>query len=76
LQDLEDEAASLQGERMRAQVLMQKVARTLQQAESASADAKIIDHLDFLLMGLTEATKENVCTNAKCPHYNKKCKMR
>ena len=76
MQDLEDEAASLQGERMRAQVLMQKVACTLQQAESASADAKIIDHLDFLLMGLTEATKENVCTNKKCPHYNKKCKMR
>ncbi len=76
LKELEAEVASHRGERMLAQVLMKKVERTLQQAESASVDAKIIDHLDFLLIELTEATKENVCTNIQCPHYNKKCRMR
>jgi hypothetical protein len=76
LQELEDEAASHQGERMRAQVLLQRVAWALQEAESASLGAEIIDRLDMMLMTLTEAAKENVCTNTKCPHYNKKCKMR
>jgi len=61
---------------MLAQALKQKVAYALQQAESESADAKTISRLDLLLLVLTEAAKENVCTNTKCPHYNKKCKMR
>ncbi len=76
LKELEAEVASIRGEQMLSKVLRQKVAHILQQAEYASADAKIIDHLDFLLIKLTEATKENVCTNIQCPHYNKKCRMR
>ena len=31
--------------------------------------------LDMLLMELTEAARD-VCTNTKCPHYGKRCKMR
>ena len=44
--------------------------------ESSSIGAEIIDRLDLMLMTLTEAAKENVCTNTKCPHYDKKCRMR
>lgn len=31
--------------------------------------------LDMLLMELTEASRD-ACTNTKCPHYGKRCKMR
>jgi hypothetical protein len=76
LQELEAEAAALRKESRRARDLRRRVEQSLQLAESASADAEIINRFDFLLMGLTEATKENVCTNTKCPHYSKKCRMR
>jgi len=33
------------------------------------------ERLDSLLVELTTATRENVCTNTRCPHYHKKCKM-
>lgn len=48
----------------------------LHNAEAAGAAPKIIDRLDDLIILLTEASRENVCTNTKCPHYNKKCRMR
>ena len=69
VEQLEREASSLHGERMRAMNLKQRVAEALGEAE-------IIDRLDLMLMTLTEAAKENVCTNNKCPHYDKKCRMR
>ena len=56
--------------------MLEKVSKALFEAEAASADASLIDRLDMMQMVLTQAAKENVCTNAKCPHYNKKCKMR
>jgi hypothetical protein len=61
---------------MRAQELKNRVEKALQHAESVSADMAAINRLDMMLMVLTEKVKENVCTNQKCPHYNKKCKMR
>lgn len=76
LEEFESEFALSRKERMRAQSQKQKVEDALRQAESTSADAEIIDRLDMMLIALIEATKENVCTNTKCPHYNKKCKMR
>jgi hypothetical protein len=76
LQELEAEAADLRKESTRARDLRRRAEQSLQLAESASAEAEIINRLDFLLMGLTEAAKENVCTNTKCPHYSKRCKMR
>lgn len=33
------------------------------------------DRLDMLLMELTESARD-ACTNTKCPHYGKRCKMR
>ena len=76
VEQLEREASSLHGERMRAVDLKLRVAKALQEAESASTGAEIIDRLDLMLMTLTEAAKENICTNTKCPHYDKKCRMR
>ncbi|NMC10216.1 MAG: hypothetical protein GYA39_04460 [Methanothrix sp.] len=76
VEQLEREASTLQGGRTGAQDLKRRVAKALQEAESASLGFEIIDRLEVMLMALTEAAKENVCTNTKCPHYNKKCKMR
>ena len=66
----------MSGDRMRAQELKNRVDLALQHAESVSADEEAVNRLDMMLMVLTEKAKENVCTNQKCPHYNKKCKMR
>jgi hypothetical protein len=76
LERLGAKAASALGERMRAKELKAEVERLLAMAEAEAADSKTEDRLDMLLMRLTEALKENVCTNTKCPHYDKKCKMR
>jgi endonuclease/exonuclease/phosphatase (EEP) superfamily protein YafD len=73
---LEAEFAVSRKEKMLARDMLQKVAKALSEAEAASADASLIDRLDMMQMVLTQAAKENVCTNTKCPHYSKKCKMR
>jgi hypothetical protein len=53
------------------------VEEALSLAESdIAADPQILSRLDHLLIVLTEAARENVCTNTKCPHYSKKCRMR
>jgi len=77
-EEMEKEARAVRGERMRALELKDKVEEALSMAESAdsSADPQTLSRLDHLLMVLAEAAKENVCTNTKCPHYSKKCKMR
>ena len=56
--------------------LKKEVEKALNIAEEADASPEIIDRLDGLIIMLTEASRENVCTNTKCPHYNKKCRMR
>jgi len=61
---------------MRTLELKNKVEKALHHAESALANGDAVNRLDMMLMVLTEKAKENVCTNQKCPHYNKKCKMR
>jgi hypothetical protein len=76
LAKLEAEFALSRKEKMLAHNMLEKVALALSEAEAASVDASLIDRLDMMQMVLTEAAKENVCTNTKCPHYNKKCKMR
>ena len=76
LAKLEAEFAVSRKEKMLAHNMLQKVSEALSEAEAASADASLIDRLDMMQMVLTEAAKENVCTNTKCQHYNKKCKMR
>ena len=76
LAELEAEFAVSRQEKMQARNMLAKVAAALSLAEEASADITVIDRLDMMQILLTEAVKDNVCTNTKCPHYNKKCKMR
>ena len=76
LDKLEADAGSALGERAQAKKLKGEVEKLLGMAEAEAADSKTIVRLDMLLIRLTEAAKENVCTNIKCPHYDKKCKMR
>ena len=59
-----------------ARILKDKVEETISMAENGSAPTDIMDRLDLLLMNLTEKSRDNICTNTKCPHYNKKCRMR
>lgn len=73
VRELEDRVAYLKGEKAR--VLKEEVERALDRAESAHSEPELIDRLDALLLSATEASRD-VCTNTKCPHYYKKCKMR
>jgi hypothetical protein len=73
--DLESRAGKVNGGED-ARALKNEVSEAVSRAESDHAPAGIVDRLDQLLMKLTQAARENVCTNTKCPHYNKKCKMR
>lgn len=73
LRELEARAGSAKGEKAR--VLKASVEKALADAEAMSARPEIIGRLDDLLVVLTEASRD-VCTNTKCPHYNKKCRMR
>lgn len=74
--ELEAEYARSRKERSRISILLTEVTEALSLAESNCPDAAVIDRLDMMQMALTEAAKENVCTNTKCPHYHSKCKMR
>lgn len=73
VRELEAKAVSLKGEKARA--LKHLVENALAEAESEGIDLDIVERLDGLQVALTEASRD-ICTNTKCPHYNKKCKMR
>jgi hypothetical protein len=73
--ELESQALEI-GTRGDAKMLKARVEEAMSKAESDSLDSDIIDRLDQLLLVLTESSRDNVCTNTKCPHYNKKCRMR
>ncbi len=73
VRDLEDQAAYLKGEKAR--ILKEKAASALDRAEATNAGSDLLDRLDILLVNLTEASRD-VCTNTRCPHYGKKCKIR
>ena len=73
IRDLEDRASYIKGEKAR--ILKEKVEVAMARAEAAELGSELIDRLDILLLHLTEASRD-VCTNTRCPHYGKKCKMR
>ena len=73
VRDLEDRAAYIKGEKARS--LKEEAALILARAEAAHVGPDLLDRLDMLLVNLTEASRD-VCTNTRCPHYGKKCKMR
>ena len=72
--ELEAKASSIKGEKARN--LRKEVEMALSKAESTYISSELVNRLDRLLIMLTEISRENVCTNTKCPYYNKKCKMR
>ena len=72
--ELEVQAGSLRGEKARN--LKEKVEKALTEAESICLGSELVNRLDRLLIILTESSRENVCTNTKCPHYDKRCRMR
>jgi len=59
-----------------AKALKSRVQEAMTEADGNSAPCGIIDRLDLLMLTLTESSRENVCTNTRCPHYDKKCRMR
>jgi len=73
IRDLENRASYIKGEKAR--ILKEEAEVALTRAEVAGVGADLIDRLDLLLLNLTEASRD-VCTNTRCPHYGKKCKMR
>ena len=73
LQDLEAQAKS--PGKAKASALKAQVEKLMEESEAVSAPPDVVDRLDGLLMTLTEAVRD-ACTNEKCPHYGKKCKMR
>ena len=73
IRDLEDRASYIKGEK--AKVLKEEAEVAMARAEAAGLGPELIDRLDILLLNLTEASRD-VCTNTRCPHYGKKCKMR
>jgi hypothetical protein len=73
IRDLEDRASYIKGEK--AKVLKEEVEVAMARAEAAGLGSELIDRLDLLLLNLIEASRD-VCTNTRCPHYGKKCKMR
>jgi len=74
--DLEREAGSLHGDWMRTVALRDRVGEIVAGPEFRDLSPDLQERLDGLLVELTAQTRENVCTNEKCPHYNKSCKMR
>jgi hypothetical protein len=73
IRDLEDRASYIKGKKAR--VLKDEVEVAMARAEASELGAELIDRLDILLLNLTEASRD-ICTNTRCPHYGKKCKMR
>ena len=73
IRDLEERASYIKGEK--AKVLKEEVEVAMARAEAAGLGSELIDRLDLLLLNLIEASRD-VCTNTRCPHYGKKCKMR
>ena len=73
--DLESRARAVRASES-AKTLKQEVEEAIAEVEPDRAPPDIINRLDQLLLTLTEASRDNVCTNTKCPHYNKRCRMR
>ncbi len=74
--DLEQEAGSLHGDWMRAVALRDNIGEIVAGPEFCDLSPDLQERLDALLVELAAQTRDNVCTNEKCPHYNKNCKMR
>jgi len=61
---------------MRAVALRDRIGEIVAGPEFRDLAPDLQEKLDLLHVELTALTRENVCTNEKCPHYKKSCKMR
>jgi hypothetical protein len=74
--DFEREFSSLHGDWMRSVELRDRIGEIVSDAEFSDLAPDLQERLDLLHVELVALTRENVCTNERCPHYEKSCKMR
>jgi len=74
--DLEREFSSLSGDWMRSVELRDRIGEIVTGPEFCDLAPDHQERLDLLHLELVALTRENVCTNERCPHYKKSCKMR
>jgi hypothetical protein len=74
--DFERELGSLHGDWMRSVELRDRIGEIVSGSEFSGLSPDLQERLDLLHVELVALTRENVCTNERCPHYNKSCKMR
>jgi len=74
--DFEREFGSLHGDWMRSVELRDRIGEIVSDAEFSDLAPDLQERLDLLHVELVALTRENVCTNERCPHYEKSCKMR
>jgi hypothetical protein len=74
--DFEREFGSLHGDWMRAVKLRDKIGEIVSVPEFRDLAPDLQERLDLLHVELVASTRENVCTNERCPHYHRDCKMR
>ena len=74
--DFERETRSLHGDRTRSVELRDKIGEIVAGPEFPDLAPDLQGRLDLLHVELVASTRENVCTNERCPHYHRDCKMR
>ena len=74
--DLEGEFSSHSGDWMRSVELRDRIGEIVTGPEFSDLAPDLQERLDLLHLELVALTRENVCTNERCPHYKKSCKMR
>jgi hypothetical protein len=74
--DLEREFSSLQGDWMRSVELRDRIGEIVTGSDFPDLPPDLQGRLDLLHVELVALTRENVCTNERCPYYKKSCKMR
>jgi len=74
--DLEREFSSLHGDWMRSVELRDRIGEIVAGPEFRDLAPDLQERLDLLHVELVALTRENVCTNERCPHYHRDCKMR
>ena len=74
--DLERQFSSIHGDWMRSVELRDRIGEIVPGPEFSDLAPDLQERLDLLHLDLVALTRENVCTNEKCSHYKKSCKIR
>ena len=73
--DLEREFSSLHSDWMRSVELRDRIGEIVEGPDFPDLSPDLQGRLDLLHVELVALTRENVCTNERCPHYKKSCKI-